>query len=132
MMMKASAEAIRKWAKIYNDELHVYKPEHYEQVKKICSLLDYEELPDDSGVFAWLIAEDFDCKKRMNVVILYCRPEKRGRYLRYMFRRIEEIAKQEGCVDVIIGRSVSGYKEEKYIKALSYFGYTPSGYNKRI
>lgn len=130
--MKASEAIIRKWAKIYNDDLHVYEPKNYEHVRKFCSLLDYEELPEDSGIIGWIIAEDFDCKKRMNVVILYCRPEKRGRYLRYMFRRIEEIAKQEGCVDIIIGRSVSGYKEEKYIKALSYFGYTPNGYNKRI
>lgn len=130
--MKASEGIIRKWAKIYNDDLHVYEPKNYEHVKKFCSLLDYEELPEDSGIIGWLIAEDFDCKKRMNVVILYCRPEKRGRYLRYMFRRVEDIAKQEGCVDIIIGRSVSGYKEEKYIKALSYFGYAPNGYNKRI
>ena len=130
--MKASEAAIKKWAKIYNDDLHVYKPEHYEHIKKICSVLDYEELPEDAGVFAWVIAEDLDCKKRMNVIILYCKPEYRGRYLRYMFRRIEEIARQEGCVDITIGRSVSGYKEDKYIKILSYFGYAPSGYNKRM
>ena len=130
--MKASVEIIRKWAKIYNDELHVYKPEHYAHIEKICSLLDYEELPEDAGIFAWLIAEDFNCKKRMNVVILYCKQEYRGRYLRYMMRRIEEIAKQEGCFDIIIGHSVSGYKEDKYDKMLSYFGYKPNGYNKEV
>ena len=130
--MKASEAVIRKWARAYNDELHVYKPENYKHVHDLCSLLDYEELPGGDGIIGWLIAEDFDCKKRMNVVILYCKPDKRGLYLRYMFRRIEEIAKQEGCIDIIIGRSVSGYKEEKYTKMLEYFGYTPNGYSKRI
>ena len=130
--MKASEAVIKKWAKIYNDELCVYKPENYEHVRNLCMLLDYEELPEDSGIMGWLIAEDFDCKKRMNVIILYCKPEKRGLYLCYMFRRIEEIARQEGCIDIIIGKSVSGYKEEKYTKMLEYFGYAPNGYSKRI
>ena len=66
------------------------------------------------------------------VVLLYCKPEYRGRYLRYMFRRIEEIAKQEGAVKIFIGDSDSGYKEEKFNRVLSYFGYRVSGHVKEV
>ena len=130
--MKWSEVEIRKWARIISDDYMHYSDEDFEYIVSIWKYIDAEILPDDSGVIGYTIIKDFDCKKRMNVVILYCKPEKRGLYLRYIMRRIEEIAKQEGCIDIIIGRSVSGYKEEKYAKMLEYFGYTPNGYSKRI
>lgn len=109
-----------------------FSAEDIEYVVKFGQYLDVILLPDDAGVVGYTIVKDFDCKKKMSMVLFYCRPEKRGLYLRYMFRKIEEIAKQEGVTKVIIGNSVSGYKEEKFNRMLSYFGYKSGGYSKEI
>lgn len=130
--MKPSAEVTRKWVDIYCDDCVPLTDIQREYVSQLCEFCDYEELPDDAGVMLWHLAKDFDCKKRMSVLILYCRPEKRGRYLRYMFRRLEEIAKQEGAVELAIGRSISGYKEEKFNRMLQRLGYLPCVYSKRF
>lgn len=116
---------------ISDDYMH-YSPEDFEYVVKMGCYLDAEVLPENAGVFAYTIVKDFDCKKKMSVVLLYCKPEYRGRYLRYMFRRIDEIAKQEGAVKIFIGDSDSKYKEEKFNRILAYFGYKISGHVKEV
>lgn len=130
--MRLSVEEIRKWAKIISDELIDLSPEDFEYVVKLGEILEVELLPDDAGIIGYVIVKDFDCKKKMNVVLLYCRPEKRGLYLRYIMRRIEEIAKQENVVRVLIGDSTSGYKQNKFNSMLEYFGYRHSAYCKEI
>ncbi len=130
--MKPSAETIKKWVNVCCSDYATLTDEQKEYVSILSDLCDYEELPDDSGVMVWYIAKDFDCKKRMSVLLLYCRPEKRGRYLRYMLRRLEEIAAQEGAVELAIGHSISGYKEDKFNRMLQYFGYAPCVYSKRV
>ena len=130
--MKLSGAEIRRWAQIISDEYMHYNTEDIEYVVNIGCLLDCEILPEDAGVIAYTIIKDFDCKKKMSVVLLYCKPEYRGRYLRYMFRRIDEIAKQEGVVKIFIGDSDSKYKEEKFNNILSYFGYRVSGHVKEV
>lgn len=130
--MKPSAEKIKKWVSICSDDYAHLDEDEREHVMNMCAFCDYEELPEDAGVFAWIISRDFDCKKKMLVLILYCRPEKRGRYLRYMLRRLEEIAKQEGATQIAIGRSVSGYKEERFNSMLQRFGFAPCAYSKGI
>lgn len=130
--MKPSAEKIKKWVDAYCSDCVTLTDPQIEYVSSLCDVCDYEELPDDAGVMMWHIAKDFDCKKRMSVLILYCRPEKRGHYLRYMLRRLEEIAAQEGAVELAIGRSISGYKEDKFNRMLQHFGYAPCVYSKRF
>lgn len=130
--MKPSAAIMKKWVSIYESDIGKLTDEQIEIACSVCGMCDYEELPDDAGILFWIIAKDFDCKKRMSVVILYCRPEKRGRYLRYIFKRLEEIAKSEGVVEIAIGHSVSGYKEDKFEKMLMRMGYTPGIYSKRV
>lgn len=130
--MKPSAEIIKKWVDIYCDDCHPLTQDQRDYVAAMCRVCEYEELPNDAGVFTWVVLKDFDCKKRMSVLILYCRPEQRGRYLRYMLRRLEEIAKQEDAVELSIGQSVSGYKEEKFNRMLGYFNFTPCAYGKRF
>ena len=110
-----------------------YSDEDFEDVVQCGKVLDVDLLPEDAGGIAYTIYKDFDCKKRMNVLLFYCRPEYRGRYLRYMFRRLEEIAKQEGVAEILIGASDTGYKEDKFNKMLNYFGYNRvASYIKRI
>ena len=130
--MKASVETIRKWAQQISDDFMHYSAEEFEYIVQLGSVLEYEILPDDVGFIGYVIIKDFDCKKKMNVVILYCKQEYRGRYLRYMMRRIEEIAKQEGVARVLIGDSTSGYKQEKFNNMLEYFGYRHSAYCKEF
>lgn len=130
--MKLSEAEVRKWVDIISDDITDISEEDKAYVTRYGQYLDIDVLPNDAGIIAYSIIKDFDCKKKMSVVILYCRPEYRGRYLSYMFRRIEEIAKQERAIKVVIGDSVSGYKEKKFNNMLGYFGYGRCGYSKEI
>lgn len=130
--MKLSEAEVRKWVQVISDDYMHYLPEDFEYVVRLGSVLEVDLLPDDAGLIGYVVVKDFDCKKKMNVVLLYCRPEKRGLYLRYMMRRIEEIAKQEGVVRVLIGDSTSGYKQDKFNNMLRYFGYKHSAYCKEF
>ena len=132
MTMKLSEAEVRKWVQIISDDYMHYTDEDFEYVVSMGKYLDGEVLPDESGVIGYMVVKDFDCKKKLSVVLLYCKPEKRGLYLRYMMRRIEDLAKQEGAVKVNIGASISGYKEEKFSHMLEYFGYRHHGYIKEI
>lgn len=130
--MKMSAAEVRKWVQIISDDYMHYTPEEIDWAVKTGQYIDGEELPDGAGVIGYIVVKDFDCKKKLSVVLLYCKPEYRGKYLRYMMRRIEEIAKQEGASKIAIGSSISGYKEKKFDRMLEYFGYRHNGYIKEI
>lgn len=130
--MKPRAATIRKWVKIYSSDMGRLSDEQVSYIYGIMGICDYEELPDESGFILYSIAKDFDCKKRMSVLVLYCRPEKRGLYLRYIFQRLEAIGRAEGVVEIAIGHSISGYKEDKFERMLTRMGYGPSIYSKRL
>lgn len=131
--MKLSEAEVRKWVQQISDDYMHYDADEFEYIVKLGCILDIDLLPDGAGGIGYHVYKDFDCKKKMSVVLLYCRPEKRGQYLRYMFRRIEEIAKQEGASDIIIGASDSGYKELQFNRIVQHFGYKESAaFIKRI
>ena len=130
--MKLSAAEIRKWVQTISDDYMHYSPEEIDWIVKTGQFIDGEVLPNEEGVIGYVTVKDFDCKKKLNVVLFYCKPEYRGRWLSYMFRRIEEIAKQEGAVKIMIGDSDSGYKEDKFNKVLSHFGYKSCGHFKEV
>ena len=130
--MKLSEAEVRKWAKLISDDYMHYTPEGLEYAVRLGCGLDAIVLPEDAGVVGYVVVKDFDCKKKMSVILCYCKPEYRGKYLRFMFREIERTAKQEGAVKIFIGDSDSGYKEEKFNRMLSYFGYKTSGHVKEI
>lgn len=130
--MKLSEEKIRGWVQTISDDYMHYDAEGIERAVAVGKLLDYYLLPEDAGGIGYHIYEDFDCKKRLGVIIFYCKPEYRGKYLIDMFRHIEDIAKQEGVSKITIGSSISGYKEEKFNRMLSYFGFKNNGFIKEI
>ena len=130
--MKPSVATLKKWTKVINEDYMHLSGDELKYVMGTASRCDYEELPEDSGVIAWVTGKDFDCKKRMYVVLLYCRPERRGRYLIHMMKRLEAIAAESGVTELIIGQSISGYKEKSFNRMLGHFGYTACGYSKRI
>lgn len=131
--MKQPVETIRKWVQeISNDYMH-YSDSDKEYVINIAQYMDWESLPNDEGCIGYIISKDFDCKKKLSVVLLYCKPEYRCiKNLIYMFRRFEEIAKQECCECILFGNSISGYKEKKFNNIVEHFGYKSSGYIKEI
>lgn len=130
--MKQSAAVIRKWVRLISDDLMHFTPEQEEHVCKLASVFDFEIMPDDSGLVGYYIAKDFDCKIKMNVLLLYCRPESRGRSFVKMLRLLEDAAHKAGVTEIIVGGSVTGYKVDKLNNALERLGYRPSGYSKRI
>lgn len=130
--MKVSEAEIKKWAQQISDDYMHFNEEDLQYVCDICKIAEFDLLPGEAGVIGYIIHKDFDCKKKMSVVLLYCKPEYRGKYLRYMMRRVEEIAKQEGVKKISIGSSISGYKEERFNRMLEYFGYEHDGYRKEI
>lgn len=130
--MKASAAEIRKWVQLISNDYMHYSPEQYEYVCDRAKYFEFEVMPGDTGVIGWITSKDFDCKKKLSVLLLYCRPEYRGRSFIPMLKRLEEIAKQEGAEEIIIGSSISGYKEDKYNKILGALGYAPISHAKRI
>lgn len=130
--MKLSEAQIRHWVQTLSEDYLHYDAYGLERAVKVGQMLEYDLLPDDAGGIGYHVYEDFDCKKRLGVVILYCKPEHRGKYLIHMFRRIEEIARQEGVSKITIGSSISGYKEEKFNRMLGYFGFKNNGFIKEI
>ena len=130
--MKLSEAEIRNWVKIISDEYMHFDEAGIERAVSLGKLLEVDLLPEGAGGIGYHIYEDFDCKKRMGVVIFYCKPEHRGKYLVYMLQRIEEIAKQERVHKITIGSSISGYKEEKFGRMLKYFGFRDNGFIKEI
>ena len=130
--MKLSEAEIRNWVKIISDEYMHFDEAGIERAVSLGKLLEVDLLPEGAGGIGYHIYEDFDCKKRMGVVIFYCKPEQRGKYLVYMLHRIEEIAKQERVHKITIGSSISGYKEEKFGRMLKYFGFKDNGFIKEI
>lgn len=130
--MKLSEAEIKKWVQLISDDYMCFNEEQLEYILHFGNKVDAILLPDNAGVIGYTVAKDFDCKKKMYVVLFYCRPECRGRYLSYMFRKIEEVAKQEGATSIFIGDSISGYKENKFNRMLEYFGYVSSGHKKEI
>ena len=130
--MKQSAAVIRKWVRLISDDYMHFSAEQEEYVCNLASVCDFYIMPDDSGVVGYIIAQDFDCKKKMNVLLFYCRPESRGRAFIPMLRHCELVARAEGVEKIIIGCSTSGYKEEKFNRILERFGYSNCAYGKRI
>ena len=131
--MKLSEAEIRKWAQAISDDYMHYSPEDFEYVVNVAKFLEAYVMPDGSGGFLYCIMKDFDCKKKLGVVLLYCKREYRNlRHLKNMFDALEEIARKEGVSKITIGDSDSGYKEEKFNRMLEYFGYKSSGHKKEL
>lgn len=123
---------IDKWlARISDDYMH-FTPAQMDYAKKFslsCSIKEY----DDKGVMMWATVKDIDSVIRTYVLLFYIKPEHRGSNIFLtMIKNIETIAKKESAKEIIIGASISGYKEEKFNKIFTKFGYTNSGFIKKV
>lgn len=130
--MKMPVAVIKNWVDIISDDCMHFSESAKEYAVLVASNMDFYMLPNEEGFIAYSILKDLDCKKKLYVLILYCKPEYRGRYLATMFNIIENIAKQEGVSEIMIGKSISGYKENKFNRMLEHFGFHSSGYSKEL
>lgn len=115
---------IKFWLdKISGDYAHYSAEEKEFLLGRICPMLKITEYGDD-GVMAWIGVSDVDFIKKASAVVFYVVPEKRGTslFLR-MIKDFERQAKDDGATECIVGPSISGYKEEKFNRIFSKFGY---------
>lgn len=130
--MTEKERIIDKWLPIISDDYMHFTPEQMQYAKMFslkCSVEEY----DDRGVMMWATIKDIDSVIRTQVLLFYIKPEFRGSNLFLtMIKNLERIVKKEGSTEIIIGASISGYKEEKFNKIFTKFGYTSAGFIKRI
>lgn len=123
---------INKWLnRISDDYMHFDQPgfENAYKYAQRCTIKEYE----DKGVMMWSTILDIDNVVKTVVLLFYIRPEYRGsKIFLTMVRDIERIANEDGAKEILIGPSISGYKEEKFNKIFTHFGYTLAGYIKKV
>lgn len=123
---------IDKWLPIISDDyMHFNKAQmkHAKSFAMLCKVKEYGE----KGVIMWSTIKDIDSIKRTEVLLFYIKPEYRGTNIFLtMIKNIETIAIKEGAKDIIIGASISGYKEGKFNRIFSKFGYAQAGFIKRV
>ena len=79
---------------------------------------------DDTGIFAYLITEDFRGDKVLSELMVYIRKEYRGKIslvLQYI-KKAESIARDNECSVIKIGGNI-GYKDQKFLNLLKRLGY---------
>jgi hypothetical protein len=130
-------EKIRKWAEVAQKELgsfvDVEHPIAYAKALHENGLLRYVELPEDSGVVAFIIVNDFCGNKQLQEVFMYIRPEFRGnpRNLIRVVKIMEDAAKENACKSIAIGSNI-GYRDDKVLYLLSRLGYKTGTVIKEI
>lgn len=125
-------QIIEKWlTRISNDYMHFDEKgkENARNYARICTIKEYE----DKGVMMWGNIIDIDGLPKNVCMLFYVRPEYRGSNLFLtMIKNLENISIKDGVKEIIIGTSVSGYKEEKFNKIFSLLGYKSVGFTKRL
>lgn len=134
---------ILEWAKIAQEDLNCFKnmDATVEQVKALAQqgLLHYKELVDYSyiptikkGVVAYIIIPNFTGDLVCVEVFMYIKPEYRNlRLLNEIIQIMEQAGKENGCKFVEIGANI-GYRDDKFLKVLSRYGYKPDTVKKEI
>jgi len=109
-----------------------------ERVKlKVRELRDMDLLKyftiDNTGIFAYIITDDFLGGKCLSELMFYIRPEHRGRIrlVRKYLKIAEGIASDKNCATIKIGANI-GYKDSKFINLLKRFGYVDDTVAKPI
>lgn len=96
-------------------------------------LLKAEELSDEKGVVAFMIIPDFRGNLMCSELFMYIKPEYRGNMglLQELIQIMEKAAKENSCKYVTIGANI-GYRDDKFIKILSHFGFKPDTVKKEV
>ena len=125
-------QIIEKWLTIISDDYMHYDDAGKEiarQYARVCDIKEYE----DKGVMMWKTIIDIDAVAKTTVLLFYVKPEYRGSNLFLtMLKDIETISISDGAKEIIIGASISKYKEDKFNKIFSHFGYNQVGFMKKV
>lgn len=132
MTKKEKQKIVDKWLPILNDDYLHFDKDGLDNARQYALASNIQEY-DDRGVMMWMTIRDIDNVIRTCGLLFYVKPEYRGTSLFLtMIKNLEIIAVKEGAKQVFIGGSVSGYKEEKFNKIFTKFGYLPSGFIKKV
>lgn len=130
--MEEKKRIIDKWLPILNADYLHFDESGLENARKYAMACNIQEY-GDKGVMMWATLRDIDNIVKTNVLLFYVKPEYRGsRLFLTMVKKLEKIAIKEEAKAIVIGSSVSGYKEEKFNKIFEKFGYLPNGFIKRL
>jgi len=79
---------------------------------------------EDTGIFAYIISEDFDGTTSLVESLFYIHPKHRGsiKLVKKYINKIEEIAKENNCNTIKIGANMK-YKDSSFLKLLQRWGY---------
>lgn len=117
------AERIKYWIDKISDDYGHWTDEQKDILSSFATGLKITEY-GDNAVMGWNRVIDVDFLNRAALVVFYIVPEKRGGSLFYkMIKDLEQQALNDGAVEVVIGNSISGYKENKFNSIFSRFGY---------
>lgn len=125
-------QIIEKWLNRISDDYMHYDDQGKEIARRYaqqCEIKEYE----DKGVMMWATIIDIDAIKKTTVLLFYVRPKYRGsKIFLKMIKDIGNISVESGSKEILIGANISNYKEEKFNRVFSHFGYKASGFIKRI
>lgn len=117
------AERIKYWIDKISDDYGHWTDEQKDILLSFATGLNITEYGNDA-VMGWNRVIDVDFLKRAALVVFYIVPEKRGGNLFCkMIKDLEQQALNDGADEVVIGNSISGYKENKFNSIFSRFGY---------
>ena len=88
---------------------------------------------DETGIFAYIVTNDFLGSKSLSELMFYIRPHHRGdlRLVKRYIKRVEQIALDNCCKCVKIGANIK-YKDQSFIKLLKRWGYQDDTVSKHV
>lgn len=130
--IRPSYEYLRMWTDTVNDEFHCFKDAH-ETAKRLWISGTSAFTIGTTGVFGYIIIEDFLGDKCLCEIMFYIRKGFRGniRLLKRYITEIEKIAIDNNCKTVKIGSNI-GYKDDSFIRVLNRWGYKADTVSKGI
>ncbi len=129
-------EEIKYWTKLIQDEIGSYADvdKAIESMNGIyeAGLLRTFKIKD-TGIFAYVITNDFQGRLVLSEIVFYIKPEHRGslRLVRRYITEIEKIAIANNCNCVKIGADIE-FKDSTFIKLLKRWGYSDDTVSKQI
>lgn len=134
--MIGKVDAIDYWTDLIQEDLGAF--EDVDKVKAmIFNLREHRLLKwfsiDETGVFAYMIVDDFKGGKCLSELIFYIKPQYRGQIslVKRYIQRAEEIASDKCCNCVKIGSNID-YKDSSFIKLLRRWGYVDDTVSKSL
>ena len=87
-------------------------------------LMRYYELPDQKGVCAYIIGDNFRGRDCVSELFMYIKKEHRGdiRLFKKLVNHMEQAAKENNCISVKIASNI-GYNDDSVLRCLQRWGY---------